>query len=147
MPLPRGTDHIEVTITQIYTFKSAAAVLFNGIRGDPPSRLIVERRMTDEACDAVWAELRARRTAYLVSMLGLPGAVLAAMLLERWLPLSFMVPMAAALASYVATGKRLSRWPCPRCGESFSARQGAGRTIPLPGACVHCGLPYEACEW
>ncbi|HEX6038583.1 hypothetical protein [Longimicrobium sp.] len=105
--------------------------------------------MTNEACAGLWSGLRARRVAYVASMLGIPATVPAAMLLSRWIaaPLHFVIPAAAALAVYVAMGKRLIRWPCPRCGRSFSARQDAGRTIPLPSACVHCGLPYEACEW
>ena len=103
--------------------------------------------MTDEACDAVWAELRARRTAYLVSILGLPGAGLTAILLERWMPLSFMIPGAAALVTNYTLKMRVIRWPCPRCGRSFSARKGGEGKIPFPGACVHCGLPFEACEW
>lgn len=76
----------------------------------------------------LWAGLRARRVAYVASLLGLPAGLPVVVLLSRWLaaPLYFVIPMAAAMAVYVAMGRRLIRWPCPRCGQSFSVRRGAG---------------------
>ena len=46
---------------------------------------------------------------------------------------------------FAVVGSRLSRWPCPRCGERFSQVGWYNRGF-LARKCVHCGLAKYAVD-
>lgn len=41
---------------------------------------------------------------------------------------------------FLIVGSRVSRWPCPRCGERFSQMGWVNRGF-FVRKCLHCGLP------
>jgi predicted RNA-binding Zn-ribbon protein involved in translation (DUF1610 family) len=97
----------------------------------------------------MWDELYRRRRAFISSFLVLiPGSVLAGIVTEALLPgaLGFFLVAAAGLAFYLWSGRRLARWPCPRCGRYFSVLDMQNRYWPLVSSCRHCGLEIGSGE-
>ncbi len=95
---------------------------------------------------STWAEFHRRRRAFVLSVLVLPGAVLAGAMFER-VGLgfaAFLVVGALGLALYYRNGTRLALWPCPRCVQPFSVPTSLGRHWPLVDTCRHCGLARDA---
>jgi hypothetical protein len=99
---------------------------------------------SDEPTEYTWAELRRLRTATAAAVVAfVPGSLLVAVFLERWLPgeIAFLIPVTLAATVYMVFGTRLVKWPCPRCGHPFSVPERPGRHWPFANACKHCDLP------
>lgn len=89
-----------------------------------------------------WREYRRWHLRATYGMLGLPAAVLIAIILKIWAgvesPVAFiaLVVTWAILWGWVAF--KSVRVPCPRCGSAFLA--GQDTQFQTKRSCVHCGL-------
>jgi hypothetical protein len=88
--------------------------------------------VSHQTYESRWADYRRRRR--------ILWMVPTTLLLLSWGIRSFSanVPLAlfiSAIAAYLVLLNWSERWPCPRCGERFHAKNGTG------AECAHCGLP------
>jgi hypothetical protein len=101
---------------------------------------------TEQSYSENWQAYRRTRTVFLLVILSyLPISAIAAQI-GFWLFRSTLLGFVVALiwmGAFAITGLRLQSWPCPRCGEAFSAKGWYNKSF-LARRCVHCGLPKFA---
>jgi hypothetical protein len=90
---------------------------------------------------------RARNTFAFVFLTYIPAGGIGASL-GFWLfgsPLLGFVVVLTWMGAFLVTSIRLQCWPCPRCGERFSAKGWYNKGF-LARKCVHCGLAKYALD-
>src|SRR5579862_4664217 len=93
-----------------------------------------------------WQEYRRLRNRCFILFLGyvpvvFPTAVVFFKLFHTFVP-GFLVA-GGWMVWWLFECNRLTRWPCPRCGEWFAAKWWYNKGF-LARRCVHCGLPKYA---
>jgi hypothetical protein len=95
-----------------------------------------------------WQEYRKLRNRFFIILLSFPPGAMFIAYVFSWAFHTLIPGFVAAfvwIAAFLVTGIRLQLWPCPRCGEWFSATSSYNKSF-LARKCVHCGLPKFAVE-
>jgi hypothetical protein len=90
-----------------------------------------------------WKTYRRYRRDFWLVWIGYIPVVGAIAFVSQWLFHSFVPAMVAAafwMLLFLFVGIRYQTFPCPRCGESFSAKWWYNLGF-LARKCVHCRLP------
>jgi len=95
-----------------------------------------------------WQSYRNHRNWFwLICASYLPGVYFGSLSVSYFVPSfheqSFLLLALMWMAGFAYTGIKVNTWPCPRCGQRFSARDNYNLSL-LARKCVHCGLPKLA---
>jgi hypothetical protein len=101
--------------------------------------------MSEHAYDQAWKRYRRLRLHFFLAIASfvLSGVAAAFAARPSWAVFVVLAPVVGSSLYCTVAFKRLSRFPCPRCGLRFT-NSWRGNKFIFAKACLHCDLPLFA---